>query len=291
MSYRHNALPLSHAVVSGAPVTDEVLRAIQAGENLDIDFFIGSGELGLPHLRALASMPTTSPAILRRVAQAECTEARKAVDFCVSGEFASILLQACGDATDFSFYNQGFFKVEENPLHDEDKGADAFRSKSSVHAVLTERILFGGKVLPPHVAKWYDDNGESIRDQGSHLRECYALYKKKTFASLTEGILEVSMYRFMVRYSEYLKYLPVYMRMYTMSKKRRSLGGMVSVLVDNKVPPEVIAEATKLALDALETQNKKARKLEPPVKKLVYLVDVVSDSPDEVKNAIMEFLR
>lgn len=299
--------PVSAVVYSGEVICDEIIRAIQAGENLDMEYFASRGRLGLRHLRLLVSKSNSKVKDVRIVAEDMPDDAGKAINFCVKPEFAKILLEVSKDAaTDFSFYNQEWFT--DGLLHDDHPGADAFRSKINVYSVLSEQILYGGNVLPNHVSEWYDEYGTEWCDEyGRSLHaeymakdvlmgKCYALHEKQ-FASTVEGeIVEVSPYEFMVRYFEYLKYLPIYLYIHVRAKQRERLQALVASLEKHGVSSEVIMAVSREALDTgaqTPAEKKRARKLTENThnKEFKNVVSFVADAPKGVRLNVVGFLR
>lgn len=196
---------LPYIAVSGL-LPDRALVAIS--ERRNIDAYIASEALEPHHLRLLASMPSTTRSVLRQAAKCSRTDPAGAVDFSASASTAKILLQASKDATVFKLYNQYQFKYGHD-LHDNRKGADRFRNTSNVFAVLCERILHSGDVLPAHVLFWYNDTGRRllvnyIDSRGadrSEMRKCYRVYRvQKTAATIGEGVVNTTPYEFMRAY-------------------------------------------------------------------------------------------
>lgn len=293
--------PVSHVVYSGEVIGDEIIRAIQAGENLDMEYFASRGRLGLRHLRLLVSKSNSKVKDVRIVAEEMPDDAGKAINFCVKPEFAKILLEVSKDAaTDFSFYNQELFRVDGH-LHDDSPGADAFRSKMNVYSVLSEQILYGGKVLPNHVSEWYDEYGTTLHAEYMAkdvlMGKCYALHEKQKFASTGEGeIVEVSPYEFMVRYFEYLKYLPIYLYINVRAKERERLQALVASLEKHGVSSEVIMAVSREALDTgaqTPAEKKRARKLTENThnKEFKNVVSFVADAPKGVHLNVVGFFR
>lgn len=146
---------LPYIAVSGL-LPDRVLVAIS--ERRNIDAYIEEGVLEPKHLRLLASMPSTTLTILRRAAKSPFADPAGAVDFSSSASAARVLLQASDTPQVFKLYNQCQFR-RGRVLNDERRGADRFRSTRVVFAVLSERVLHGGGVLPAHAVSWYNLHG------------------------------------------------------------------------------------------------------------------------------------
>lgn len=171
--------------MTGKPVVQEcVLNQIVSGGNLTV--FAGIGAFKEHHLRVLVTMPRTHLYIIKMVAREPGTHPERAIDYCCSAAMARVLIDICGDVSCFSLYNQKSF-TDGMVLHDFGKGADRFRRREVVYEVLCERVLFGGEVLPAHVAKWFINNGSIVqhvfmRKHGSeHMMACYDLYEKQAF--------------------------------------------------------------------------------------------------------------
>ena len=239
--------------MTGKPVVrDPVLRCIMSGADLKI--FAGIGAFQEQHLRVLVTMPRTPLSIIKMVAQEPNTNPAKAIDYCSSASMARALIKICRDVTCFSFYDQECF-VRGERLHDNKKGADRFRSKDVVYEVLGERILYGGDVLPPHVARWYNMNGTYwhtayMRGYGSnHMMACYDVCEKQVFEA-TEELIAPAPYEFMIAYHRYTKYLPVTM-FFRAELKKRVLGeATVKDMVEKGCTIEQVQ--TSLAEDALK---------------------------------------
>lgn len=124
---------------------------------MDLAVFADIGSFKEYHLRVLVTMPRTPLYVIKMVAQEPVTNPAKVIDYCSSAAIANVLIKMSRNVTCFFFYNQDTF-VEGAVLRDFRKGADRFRRREVVYEVLCERVLFGGEVLPPHVARWFNNN-------------------------------------------------------------------------------------------------------------------------------------
>lgn len=197
--------------MTGKPVgRDLVLRSIMSGAKLTA--FANIGAFKENHLRVLVTMRTPLN-VIKMVAKEPGTNPAEAIDYCSSAAIAKVLINICRNVTCFSFYNQDTF-VEGEPLHDYRKGADRFRSREVVYEVLCERVLFGGDVLPAHVARWFNNYGPNshytymLKRGLDHMMACYEIYEKQAFEA-TEELITPLPYQFMVAYHRYTKYLPL----------------------------------------------------------------------------------
>ncbi len=212
---------LSYTAMSGGSFADDAaLTAIVTGAN--VTAFANTGAFKEHHLRVIVTMPRTPLYLIRMIASEPGTHPEKAIDYCVSRKMARTLLQICGDATCFWLYNQAPFVCGE-PLHDDRKGADRFRNRKVVYEVLCERVLYGGKVLPPHVAKWFVAHGNNmqyaymLKHGSNHMMSCYDTYEKQAFEQ-TEELVGPASYAFMLAYHRYSKYLPLIMYIFLTSE-------------------------------------------------------------------------
>lgn len=291
-------MSVSYDVLSGEVTTDDLILALRMDDHFDISYFINNNEIDIRHLRLLVSKPSTHVDHIRQAAKHLSTEAPKAVDFCSKEKFANVLLEVGKDATDFSFYNQEYF-LDGNPLHDDSPGADAFRRKHNVYAVLSARILYGGKVLPVHVSEWYDEHGTDMQihymdGKGDVLMGlCYKLYKKR-LEVLDARTVEVSCYEFMNLYAEYTKYLPIYLHIKGRAMQRARIQAMVESMKKNGASDEMIMNVSREVLDTdeahTEAERKRARKMEGKTCDFVVFVGFVADAPREVGNNVVSFL-
>lgn len=222
--------------MTGKPVVgDMVTRAILAGRDLTV--FANLNVFQEHHLRILVTMPRTPLYIIKMVAREPETHPERAIDYCSSAAMARVLIGIGGDVRCFALYGQDSFLVYNTPLHDFRKGADSFRRKKAVYEVICERVLFGGKVLPLHVASWFVAHGNSLhseymRKRGSdHMLACYDVYEKQAFECTEEVIVPVS-YDFMIAYHRYTKYLPLIMFIWATDKKKRAVEQAVEGMVD-----------------------------------------------------------
>lgn len=209
--------------MTGKPVVqDVVLRSIMSGANLEV--FSNVGAFKEHHLRVLVTMPRTPLNVIKMVAQEPGTSPEKAIDYCSSGAMAKVLIKICRDVSCFSFYNQETF-VNGTSLHDHRKGADRFRSREVVFEVLFERVMFGGNVLPPHVARWFDNyginslHGFMMNRKLHHMLACYDTYEKQAIEA-TEELVTPLAYQFTIAYHRYIKYLPLIMFCRVVQKKK-----------------------------------------------------------------------
>lgn len=261
---------LSYTAMTGKPVVrDCVLHQIISGGNLTV--FANIGAFKEHHLRVLVTMARTPLYVIKMVARESGMHPEKAIDYCSSAAMARVLINICGDVTCFSLYNQPAF-VEGMALHDFRKGADRFRRREVLYEVLCERVLYGGEVLPPHVAKWFANYGGNMQyaymlKRGSaHMLACYDVYERQAFECTQELITPVS-YDFMIAYHRYTKYLPLTMFARAVFKKKRDVAESVREMVDqgytcDQIQSDVacrdVREMAELKMSA-ETQKKKRR--------------------------------
>lgn len=224
------ATHLSYTAMTGKPVVEDcVLSQIVSGGNLTA--FAGIGAFREHHLRVLVTMPRTPLYVIKMVAQEPGTHPERAIDYCCSAAMARVLIGICGNVSCFSLYNQQAFR-DGMALHDYGKGSDRFRRREVVYEVLCERVLFGGEVLPAHVAKWCIDNGSIVqhvymRKHGSdHMMACFDLYQKQAF-ECEEEVMTTVPYVFMLAYHRYTKFLPLKMFFRKVSKKKAALKEIV----------------------------------------------------------------
>lgn len=162
------------------------------------------------------------------------TNAAGAIDYCCSAAKARALIHACGDVSRFALYDQPHFKHEMRMLHDNRKGADRFRRKDIVYEVLCERVLFGGEILPVHVAKWFDMHGAQLHEDylekhgSDHMFTCYDVYRRQ----VSENGLSPVFYKFLVGYHKYTKYLPLVMYLKAVFNKKHAMGASVKTLIE-----------------------------------------------------------
>lgn len=229
--------------MTGKPVVrDVVLRAIMSGSDLGV--FSGIGSFKDHHLRVLVTMPRTPLSVIKMVAQEPGTNPAAAIDYCSSAAIARVLIKICRDVSVFSFYNQPTFQAG-TKLHDFRKGADRFRRREVVYEVLSERILYGGDVLPAHVSKWFSLYGSIIHDTymeahgSAHMLSCYDICEKQAFAA-TEKVVSPIPYEFMVAYHRYTKYLPVTMFFRAVFLKRTSAQKRINLMAEEGYTAEQI---------------------------------------------------
>lgn len=298
---------VSFAAVKGH-VSDSAMEAILNRECLE--GFIEDGMLFDYHLRVLASMPSsTRKGLLERVAHIPSTYPEEAVDFCASAAAARVLMNVSGDTANFKLYEQYGFRSGHRDIHDDRKGADRFRNKTTVFAVFSERIMYGGDVLLPHLITWYNEHGQQLLadymgDVSSDMRKCYAVYEHKKAAAVVEGIVDAPpAYEFMVAYQRYHKYFPIFMRIYLVAKKRGESKKLVDAMRTKGMDESLIMQVAhgQEALHDTEANSpkgkKKAKKLakamsdDTSVNELCGAVDfVVYKAPERVMQRVFELL-
>lgn len=248
---------VSYAAVTGTPLpnifNDTVLHAIQMKAPLGI--YINAGMIRERHLRLYVTMPRRSLVVLQRMARLPGTDPAGAVDFCLGPDYARILLEVSNNPSVFKFYNHARFTFAGRDLSDDATGADAFRNKASVYAVLSERVVFGGRVLPAHIVKWYNDEGNaglhtSYMDKrngdGAEMRECFGEYRRQKAASVEEGgIIDTKPYEFMVAYHKNTKYFPLCMHLNVLAKKRKEIEQARADMVAKKCTDQQIDAAMR----------------------------------------------
>ena len=260
---------LSYTAMTGKPIVrDCVLHKIISGGNLSI--FANIGAFKEHHLRVLVNMPRTPLYVIKMVAREPGTHPEKAIDYCSSAAMARVLIKICDDVSCFSFYNQPAF-VEGMMLHDYRKGADRFRRKEIVYEVLCERVLHGGDVLPPHVAKWFVNYGGNmlyayvLKRKSDHMMACYDLYEKQAFEINEEIVTPVS-YEFMIAYHRYTKYLPLTMFARAVFRRRRNAEKSVRDMIDqgytcDQIQSDVAAQdITEMAELKMSSGNQKKKR-------------------------------
>lgn len=302
----------SYTVLSGEPlpesVDDSMLNAIITKS--DLTYFISLGMFKPIHLRAYASMPKGNAKVLRQIANCPGTNPAAAVDFCVSAAFARALLEICKDTTVYHFYNHEDFTQRYRSLHDNRRGADAFRRSPAVYEVAAERILFGGDVLPEHMVRWFKSKGRHgqharymnnrLRD-GAHMRKCYGEYETQTAARVGEGgIIAGNTYDFMVAYHSYTKYFPVFMYLLLQSNREKKVEETVADMKEKKCSKEQIEAAVRgmqaMEIEKAAEQKKKQRKLakltsrDGNAKELFGAVNFAGTCDGLIKNLIVSFL-
>lgn len=298
---------LPYVAVSGL-LPDRALVAIS--ERRNIDAYIATGALRPHHMRLLASMPSSTRSVLRRAANCSGTDPAGAIDFCASASAARILLQASNDPKVFKLYNQYQFRHGRD-LHDDRRGADRFRNKTRVFAVLCERVLYGGDVLPPHVLFWFNQNGRRLLDDDidnrgcdrSEMRKCYTVYRvQKAAATVGEGIVNTTPYEFMLAYQRYQKFFPVVMRVYLVCKKQGASKKILDDMGKKGFSSKEIMEVARGQEAIHDTEasspegKKRAKKLGKAISKdsrieqLVDVVDFACKAPKLVTKLIMEYL-
>ncbi|CAM9181748.1 unnamed protein product, partial [Ectocarpus sp. 12 AP-2014] len=103
--------------------------------------------------------------------------------------------------------------------------------------VLCERILYGGDVLPAHVARWFTRHGKNllhayILKRGSlHMRKCFDICEKQAFKMHGTAVSPVDC-NFMVAYHRYTKYLPLKMFCLKILAKKQVVATSVRDMVD-----------------------------------------------------------
>ncbi|CAM9309140.1 unnamed protein product, partial [Ectocarpus sp. 12 AP-2014] len=204
------------------------------------------------------------------VAQEPGTNPAKAIDYCSSAAMARTLMKICRDVTCFSLYEQACF-AEGERLHDYRKGADRFRHKDMVYEVLCERVLYGGDVLPPHVARWYNSHGRFghyayMETYGSdHMIECYDVYEKQAFEA-TQALITPVPYQIMIAYHRYTTYLPITMFFRAVLKKKALVEAIVKDMVEKgftieQLQTSLVADDVKHMLDLSNSvEGKKKRR-------------------------------
>ncbi|CAM9099235.1 unnamed protein product [Ectocarpus sp. 12 AP-2014] len=191
------------------------------------------------------------------VAREPGTNPAKAIDYCSSAAMARALIKICGDVSCFSLYEQECF-VKGERLHDYIKGADRFRRRDVVYEVLCERIMYGGDVLPPHVAKWFNNCGNNIhhvymaRCGSFHMMSCYKLYEKQALEA-THELITPAAYQFMVAYHRYTKFLPLTMFFRAVFEKKASIEAIVKDWLGKGFSLEQIQGALSGEDDAQQT--------------------------------------
>ena len=307
----------SFTVLSGKPLLedldDNALAAITSKG--DLTYYINAGMFGPHHLRVYASMPKGSVRVLRQIANIPGTKPAAAVDYCISGVFAEILLEI-GNAHDkpqeFEFYSNSDFTQRRRSISDNRHGADAFRNSHVVYEVASERILFGGNVLPGHFVQWYNARGKhghharymnNRKRDGARLRKCYSEYETQTAArTVDDAIIVRSTYDFMVAYHIYTKYFPVFMYLLRQSNKVKKLEEIVVDMTEKKCSKEQI-EAAVRGMQAMEIesansseQKKKQRKFnkltskDAKAKELVGAANFTGACCGLIKDLIISFL-
>lgn len=263
-----SCMHLSYTAMTGLPVVrDPVTRAIASGRSLDV--FANFGMFEEHHLRVLVTMPRTPMSVIKMVAGEANTNPAKAIDYCSSAVIARGLIKICGDVSRFSLYDQQTFK-DGAVLHDNRKGADRFRRMDIVFEVLCERVLFGGDILPPHVAKWFVSYGENmfndymLKNGSVHMMACYEICEKQLFEH-DEQLITPNCYEFMIKYHRYVKYLPLVMHFVAVFNKKQSTGEYVRDMVEKRCSAEQIesfvrGEQIKDMVDLKSPQQKKRRR-------------------------------
>ena len=304
----------SYTVLSGKPLAevldDDVLNAITSKG--DLAYFISTGSLREHHLRVYVSMPKRNLRVLRQIANSPGTNPAGAVDFCVSADYAEILLEISNNPAVFQLYNHPDFTQRARSICDNRRGADAFRRSDAVYSVAAERILFGGDVLPDHMVWWFNSRGKhghhtrymnNRKKDGARMLECYHEYEKQMDAPVPEGgIIYRSTYDFMVAYHSYIKYFPVFMYFLLQSNKEKKVEGTVADMKEKKCSKEQI-EAAVRGMQAMDIENtsagekkKKQRKLtklttkDDKAKELFGAVTFVGACGGLLKNLILSFL-
>jgi len=213
------------------------------------------------------------------VAQEPGTNPAKAMDYCSSGAMVKVLIKICGDVSLFPFYNQETF-VNGTALHDFRKGADRFRRREVVFEVLFERVLFGGDVFPPHVARWFNNyginsmHGFMLKRGLAHMLACYDTCEKQVFAATQELVTPLP-YQFMIAYHRYTKYLPLTMFRRAVQNKKEA----VQATMNNKIEKGCSVEQVQTSLVAEEVAHMANLKKSAEGKKKKRRFDRASKSP------------
>ena len=296
---------LSYTAMTGLPVVgDVVLRSIIGGSDLTV--FANLGAFKEHHLRVLVTMPRTPLYVIKMVAREPGTNPARAIDYCSSGTMARALIKICRDVSCFSFYNQEYF-VQGGSLHDFRRGADRFRRRDVVYEVLCERVLYGGDVLPAHVAKWFNNYGQNmhweymLKNGSPHMRKCYDVYERQAFED-TQELQTPSPYQFMIAYHRYIKFLPIKMYLRAVSKNRDSVEQVVKDMVDKGFSTEQVQVSLACEEVAHMTEykfsvegKKKKRKFtratrSSSVRQLLALSRRIFHSDDRCRDLILSFL-
>lgn len=256
---------LSYTAMTGKPVVrDVVLRSILSSADLTV--FANIGAFKEHHLRVLVTMPRPPLYVIKMVAQEPGTNPAKAIDYCTSAAMARVLIKICRDVTCFHFYNHDVF-VNGAILHDNRKGADRFRYRESVFEILCERVMFGGDVLPPHVAKWFNNYKVNshygyILERGLvHMLACYDI---QSFEATKEVVTPLP-YQFMIAYHRYTKYLPLTMYERAAYSKEKTVEASVAEKLDKgftlgQVQTSFVREEAKHMLNLKNSAEVKRRK-------------------------------
>lgn len=296
---------LSYTAMTGLPVVqDAVLRCIIAGADLTV--FANLGAFQEHHLRVLVTIPRTPLYVIKMVAREPGTNPARAIDYCSSGAMARALIKICRDVSCFSFYNQDYF-VQGGTLHDFRRGADRFRRRDVVYEVLCERVLYGGDVLPAHVATWFNNYGHNmhwaymLKHGSPHMRRCYDLCEMQAFKA-TQQLKTPSSYQFMIAYHRYTKFLPITMYYEAVSKKRDSVEQVVKDMVEKGFSTEQVQVSLACEEVACMTEykisvegKKKKRKFSratrsSSVRQLLALSQRVFHLEDRCRDLILSFL-
>lgn len=198
------------ALIGGSP--SFVIRRLIRGLPIEDLIINNPGIVSESDLRVLASSGA-SQRVLRLAAGCQNADPAAAVDYSCSGAIAKILLEASTGQQVFALYSQSAFTRNKMPLSLVNPGRDTFRRESNVLAVLTERIMHGGDVLPDHIVKWYNAACEtgfglilrSRESDGLKIEKCLEVYRAQCTPEHEQY------YDFMVAYHSYHKYFPVYM--------------------------------------------------------------------------------
>ncbi len=271
------------------------------------------------HMRVLASMPGIPKAVLREAARCPNAYPAGAVDFSCSPEVARILLDASSGEQVFTLFDQDAFSKYHRSL-DDDEGPDCFRRTSVLFAVLSERVLYGGAVLPEHIVSWYnfkavlthkgsgtkikriDAYFKSRKGDGLKIGDCYDAYKRQRAKAVDEGIFDPTAYEFMTGYARYSKFFPVFMYIFLARKQQVEAQKLYDAMSKSGLSSDTIgvvmrAQENMRLLKANSPENKKqlkklkiATSKDPSKKELYGAVKWVSTAPDTVKALILEYL-